>query len=98
MRGDIFTGKSHGNVIMQTKLKILSLFATAALLSGCVHEAAEHREVVGKLDAINATLTNKLETPFRWAFANKNEISMAVMQWSNEKVEAYKNTEEIAPE
>ena len=78
-------------------MKTYLLLAACLILAGCGRQEENHREVLGKLEAIKSDLASK-RADVRWAFANKREIESAVFQWSRDKMEESKNTEALSPE
>ena len=77
-------------------MRTYPLLAACLILVGCGREARNHREVLGKLDAIQSQLAGKQAAPVRWAFANKREIETAIYQLSSDKMEAAKSAEALS--
>ncbi len=78
-------------------MKTQILLVACLLLIGCRRHEENHREVLGKLDALESALTNRPVAAVRWAYANKREIDGVVTKWRNEQVEAFKKTETLSP-
>lgn len=78
-------------------MKTFLLLAICLALSGCDRHQENQREVIGKLDAIQAELS-KATAPVRWATAKRNEINTAIYVWSREKLEQLKKSENLSPE
>lgn len=74
------------------------LLAACLVLVGCAHQKEGQREVLGKLETIEAELASKQPTPVRWALANKREIESAISQWSSKKIEDAKKSEALPAE
>lgn len=79
-------------------MRTYPLVAACLILVGCGRQAENHREVLGKLDAMQSQLASKNAAPVRWAYANKREIETAVYQMSRDKMEAAKSAEALSPE
>lgn len=86
-------------------MKNYLLLLVCFTLAGCSQEEQHHREVMNKLDALGNNLstvaaasTNIAKASVRWAYANRNDISMAVFQWTQAKLDEAKKAENLPPD
>ena len=79
-------------------MKTYTLLATCLILVGCSRQEQNHRDVLGKLTAIESELATSRGGTLRWAFANKRQIDSAISQWSRNKMEEIKKAERSSPE
>jgi len=79
-------------------MKPYLLVATCLILAGCGRQEQNHREVLGKLTAIESELATSRGGTVRWAFANRRQIDSTISQWSRNKMEEVKKGEGLSPE
>ncbi len=99
--------KQKKGILMKNHLAILMSLCLVLLFAGCGREERRHRELLAKLDALQADLQafqnstansyRRPPPPLRWAFANRSRVTIAVFQWSQAKMEEAKKADSLPP-
>ena len=82
---------------MKSLAHCLALAASLAL-AGCTDQAERHREVLVKLEVLQAELAKQRSEPARWAYANRSKIQAAIHAWTREQAAELKKAQALPPE
>src|SRR5687767_2860394 len=83
---------------MISTMKTLLLALACLSLAGCARQEQDHQQVMTRLAALEASVTNNRPESVRWAFANKREIESVIFQSIRDQMEKAKKAEALAPE
>ena len=79
-------------------MKVPILLAICVFLVGCQRQESQDREILSNLAALRHELATNQATSPRWAVVRKSDIQFAIDRWSQDRIEAAKRTETLAPE
>src|SRR3974390_2138598 len=79
-------------------MKVPIVLAMCVFLVGCQRQESQDREILSNLAALRHELATNQATSPRWAVVRKSDIQFAIDRWSQDRIEAAKRTETLAPE